>query len=284
MAWRKSNLTLRMPLIPNYSFGDTFWVGTGADAGYFLFQLNGKWVISASFGPSFAIGGVAFTPVYLPVNGYVYWSGGNGLALWYDGTWVITANPGYGTTEEWSDDNGKYTGDAWYSAKGDVYVGRGSLRGTVQDAYNGPTLAVTSTFDYWLHSGSGGTAPVGIYEFQGTENKADKVVGLPQFKDADDASDTYVRSLKKDSNGYYTYGDGDIHFDVEHKVWVLGTYGDTSGWYQCDEITSDGKNIFKWHTSADAGDESMNFTLVFDQYVIGDNTETELLGKAGLWL
>lgn len=291
MSWRESLTALRTPKIPQLDLGLEIWIGEDADAGYYLFQANKQWIITNVLAPWYIIDGQEFLPVLKPVNGYIYWTNGT-LALWYDGAWIISATPGYGTREswQWNDDDdhdkgGQYIGNAWYSGTlpaigaESSFAARGCLRGTGKDAFGGIALTASGKFGYWQHSGSGGAAPAGIYQYHGEDNEANRIIGLPQWKDGNGT--LYVRSLDK-INDKYTYGD--IAYDTTVKKWILGTYGDKKGWWDGDEPKTTGSVTFHFRKLEGSDVTGENLTISFDQYVIGDNVETRLMIEAPVWL
>ncbi len=292
MSWKQSNLTLRLPQLSGWSFGDTLWIGTGNDAGYYLFQLNNKWIIADKLYPTLKTFSTTFYPLYQSINSVNYWEGGN-YYLWYNGYWIISKTAGFGITEDWKWNNeddhtegGYYSGDEWYSsyslpAVGEsvVFYPRGSKRGTTQNAYESSNeIEVSASFDYWQYS-ERGDAPAGIYAPM-SDQSGNKIVGIPQWTDQDDTE--YTRSLEKDDNGHYTYGT--ISYDKDNEKWLIGTYESNSGWWEGEEPSISESVTFEFTINDDSNAEGDDIILEFDQYVIGDNTEDRYIGEAPIWL
>jgi hypothetical protein len=262
-----------------------------------LLSANGKYcylfgvrVISSQFGYSYKLGTDELKPVMKWLNGYCYFAYGNSKYLWYSTTWgwvITTTSPGVPPIETWTWDDdtettGKYTGDVWYSGtlpaldSTSSFIARGSNRGTIQGSYEGNPVNVTTTWEYWQRD-SEATSPVGIYKPKVTATGT-ITIGLPQFIDDDD--ETYVRSLVKVS-GYYTYGG--IHYNLTHSKWIYGTYGSDSGWWEGDEPNVDGTVTFTFTINDDSDATGEDFTVEFDQYVIGDNTQDSYFFNVGKW-
>lgn len=269
--WTESQTTVRIPQFPGWIVGDRVFIGSGADKGFYLFQLNGNWTIARELLPSFQLFGTLFKPLYRAINSVNLWSAGN-LYLWYGGDWRMTAYAGFGAVEEWRWTNedkteGRYFGDAWYSASrlpapgsSAIFSPRGSLRGTIYEQFDtSKNRTLEAVFTSWTHAGSG-EAPAGRYTSE--TDPSVKIVGLPQFKGSD--GNTYIRSLEK-SAGYYTYG------SIQHigNKWMLG------------ELEGSEPNINAPVTFSANGLPSV--TISFDQYAIGNIRRNQLIAEAAIW-
>ena len=277
-------------------------------------DTSGAWWINNSLGVEVRIDGSGVTPNWYLYDGNLWWAVPDGY-LWFsssENTWVISSRLGSCIAEEWDDSaddsaNHKYIGDAWWSNEYSSgiegrYEARGSLRGSTQGDYEGTAKEVTLYIDGYRHNGSKGAAPAGEYNkvtrdasvdsggdvtVDENENSSDNGrVGVPRFTDG--KSNEYIKSVEKDSTGYYTYGTVYYNEDFQDSNWGKGTPGSGTWWeLSSGEPEAEGSDqTFRKYGLDENGDrEQLDRTsFSWDEYVIGNNKESLYVGETGLWV
>ena len=298
MTWKAYSTEIRTaPLKDNtFPYNENYqavYLGVDDDFGYKLYYSSSlsKWVISLRYGMIFLSGVNEFIPTYKNINGYSSYIQGSNV-LWYDAstiwtTWIISTTPGISPVEYWLADDpvndpsgaGSYQGTAFYTGTPPALGGsatfqaRGSLRGTTKDAYSGTPITITTQYQRWESS-----TLYGKYTAAGGASGT-KYCGLPQWKDGDD--NAYVRSLTK-TDGKYSYGS--ISYNSTYSKWLIGTYGNVSGWYEGSEPSKTSPVTFTFTVPDGSELTGTNKTITFDEYVKGENTEIVLLTEASRWL
>lgn len=285
--------------------------------------IQNQWIISTSLDIQIIVDGIEATGCWYDYNGKRYWDTGSNY-LWYDSSsskWIISSKLGCCITEEWYDgsgdsaeeaagdeqnDNNYYIGDSWWESDTleGLYIARGDQRGTIQGEYNGTPkkvkwelTAYRKKDDEDLNTDSEGKS--GIYqkfERTATVNPDDTVdetindvdeyidVGCPQWVDQDDT--TYTRSIEKDANGNYTYGD--IHYNVSTGKWIIGVYNSTSGWYESNDKPELDTTTTVTFSREKTGDGSYpgnyDLDISFDKYLLCTEENNLWIAEAALWL
>ena len=115
----------------------------------------------------------------------------------------------------------------------------------------------------------------GKYEPRGGVS-GDKYFGLPCWRD--DQSNYYVRSLEK-KNGYFSYGG----IRRENGKWILGDLNSPSGWWEGEEPKKEKPVTFQFCKVEDSKITGSSRTLLFYDYVQGDETAPAYLGEVAIW-
>lgn len=302
MSWIAHNGNLRFPPHPAYgwtvssSLYEEYSLDTPLQKYNYMF-LN-KRVISPEFGYSYVVNGSVMKPVARWMNGFCYFFGSTGYILEYIPTygWCIiipgTLDAGMPPFEKWVYNGtdiyhgGYYIGDAFYTGTlpslggSSVFNARGGNRGTVQGAFSGTPVTVTTKWDYWQRDSE--TEPVcGIYKFKGVTTQDDKILGLPRF--VDNLGQTYTRSLDRLPYPVSRYTYESIKYDTAVSKWILGTYNDSAGWLEGDEPNINNPVTFTFCKPAESEITGENKTITFDKYVLGNNTKSSYGFNVSRW-
>jgi len=261
---------------PSGEITSGYWVGKGGDAGYYVYQFDGKWVMSTLFGPGWKDdAGDVFSPNYAIVNGQVFFES-DGYYLFYDLAfgWIIKPNlaPGYekfACSDESDASTGHYQGAEFWSgelADGEIFNERGYERGSVQGLYAGSQITLSAYFPRFESD-----SQFGEYLAAGGESGS-RFFGVPRWING---SAKYERSATK-TDGRYSYGS--IRWIDAAGVYALGSYGSSKGWLQSASAPEPGSD---WTLSFAAPDDSdatgSSVLLSWDAWAEGSETGEVLL-------
>ena len=282
MSWQYVPSLFRLLEVPGFTPPDGIWRGTGRDEGDYAFY-HGPWggyliVRRGRFAPSLLVDGYRLDPVFSDVNGYVYWSGG-GRYVYFTRTygWVYASRfPGYEPLESHAfDDEGRdvWTGDSFWSLSGipssPERTEKAKPRGS--RAETGSELQVTAVWPRWVAK----AGEFGIYEGKDGE-EGERVKGLPRYRGG---NEWFVRSLKKDRNGYFTYG----RIRNLYGTWTIGEPGSPNGWHEGAEPNRGGAVTFRFMKNEGSDVKGSDIRVAFHDFIAGDETETAYLGSAAIW-
>ena len=103
-----------------------------------------------------------------------------------------------------------------------------------------------------------------------------KYFGLPRWRDS--SSNYYIRSLEK-KNGRFSYGG----IRYENGKWLLGELNSPSGWWEGEEPNKEKPVTFQFCKVEDSKITGSSRTLLFYDYVQGDETAAAYLGEVAIW-
>ena len=284
------NPTLCLPgTHPVGSFGADYWMGSGADAGTFLYQFNSVWTIAAQFGNWYndTTDGATLLPVYASINGYIYFTNGN-YYLFYDATygWVLKQDLlpclEYWTYTSGTSGPGTYNGDAFWTlsslpTNGSPIsaVARGAQRGTTNGPYTGTPKTIAYAFDCWTAD----STQFGKYNPQGSAS-GNKYFGVSKWSNG---STLYVRSVSKDSTSHFTYGA--IKWNSTASKYILGTYNSATGWNESASAPVAGSSWTLTFNQPSGGTVTgSSVTLSWVGYIQGSETVAGYIQNAGVYL
>jgi len=296
MSWTFHLTNLRLPTHPGGAIAGPVYVGAGSDEGYLLFKFAGAWKICDKFGFDYVYGSYRLRPVYVNVGSYMYFKdSSSSWALWYSDAstggfgWVLSQTPGKPPLEYWNSTSSAYAGDAFYTGSlpalngTSSFTARGSLRGSTQGSYTGTAVTVSTRFDRWESS-----SQFGVYSAAGSASGT-KTVGLPQWTDSSGV--LYTRSLSKDSNSKYSYGDiswvESVTIDGESvtvQKFILGTYGSSSGWHEASSAPVLGSSwTLAFSKPSDSEATGSDLVMTWVGYVKGENRSDIFMIEGSVW-
>ena len=291
---------LRVPYHPGGVITAPVYIGKIADAGLFAYNWNGNRVISGQLGYSLLIGGQGLSPNFVSYHGYCYFQSSN-YTIWHgpvsdNGStsvqWILSEasiSIGQVPIEYWQYNSGpsgpgNYRGSQFYTGSipslggSVVWQGRGVLRGSTLGGYGSNQYTVSTQWAYWKPE----SGQLGKFDPFGTAT-GNKYFGLPQWKDQNNT--VYLRSVYQTS-GHYAYGAAT--YNATHSLWIIGTYGNPTGWLQSSTEPSLSASVDftpaypVGYTPPDPPD-LVTLTLTFDSYVVATNKDSIFVLKSGIW-
>lgn len=231
-------------------------IGVGNDVGYVLLQRGSTWTIVANTNHYWSMTVDSTELILQPslINDNPWWKAGTAVFYKSIGAgWVYSTSLTEGYEPIQYAESSVYYGDEYYSCTSlpTTYgtavslTAHGSLYGGADksvELYATPRWE--STTQYGVYTAAGGSS--------GT-----KVIGNPTWK-----SEVLKRGDSSDSNGRYTYYTSDgtaLAWDTTASAYVLGTYGDATGWHQ----TTTAPTV--------AGSYTLTFTVPEGSTVTGDD-------------
>ena len=285
MSWITSPQNLTFLTLPLLNMNSNYlMVGQNADNNLFAYQVSGKgWIISNTVGYNYKMNGNRILkPIFQDVNGYCYWTD-NYYYLYYELKfgWILINGkfPGYTPMEyQYRNDKGEtfWGGDNFYTGSLPSESGSTSfsLRGALRNNSSNKPITLEMDFNYWQKEPNT-SSPYGVYYPHGNVT-GEKMIGLPEWIDD---KKRYTRSLKREDNGHYRYGD--IHYDKGK--WLIGSVGDTNGWWEGDEPKVNQSTVFRFMKNEDSEVIGSNKTIFFDKYVAGEEKRYIYIGEAAIW-
>lgn len=282
MSFQYIPTLMQSPPIPNWNPQKGFWRGLGADSGLLAFNTNSGnlnyYVITQNLWTyRLKIDNIVYSPVFNDVNGFIYWQYGSSCYYFSRSYGWILHNrfPGYEPQENYNSETKQYKGDAFYagyppSVKDGAYTYL-QPRGTNRNG-GGANKMLYFDFPHWQ---SVNRMQFGKYEPRGGVS-GDKYFGLPCWRD--NQSNYYVRSLEK-KNGDFSYGG----IRRENGKWILGDLNSPSGWWEGEEPKKEKPVTFQFCKVEDSKITGSSRTLLFYDYVQGDETAPAYLGEVAIW-
>lgn len=270
-----------------------FFVGRDDDDGFFCYlpnEANGdfnKYTISQQISYTLKDGPYAMARQPDTINDKP-WFASFSYQLYYTPTykWVYISTsffPGY-VPQEYLDSDSVYQGDAFYSAlsipdTSDTASKTLSGRGTHLNTYPAPTITLSFWWPRYAKT-SDPSNPGGKYtEVAGSGATAGtKYLGLPQWYD--NLANTYTRSIEKDANFRYQYGE--IHYNITAAKWIIGVYGSDTGWWEGNE-PSEASSTFTFTVPEESTVTGDNLTLTYNGYGIGALKTGVYIAEIGIY-
>lgn len=272
---------ISIPEIPSFNTTGDIWRGKGSDEGLISFnspEWGGHLIVRTSaLCYSLVVDGSRLDPVFVDINGFIYWAGNGYVYMTKDSHWVWSSNfPGYEPIEKRvsTDDGIKWEGDEYYTmstppSSPDKTV-RMAPRGTARN--KGAEKEVKCIWPRWVAK----KGEFGVYESEDGESGT-KIKGLPRFSGG---GEVFLRSLNKE-NGYYRYGR--IRRVDPGGKWVIGEIGSPGGWHEGSEPNVNGSVNFRFCKNEGSDATGSSISVSFDSYVCGDETDTAYLGSVSIW-
>lgn len=295
MSYVKFPGRIHSPYIPGIGTISELWVNDDDKRIAFKTSL-GKVVIVIGFIGDVLVGGIRMPPVFNSINGYIYWSSG-GEYLYYSGAgWIYKKGQpavmkGVGA--------GYYVGSLPDPFKPDEITEltpEGSYKTANSEAKKKGRVTpyrpvkVKFIWDWWMRKESD---QCGVYYYHDNKHSSEKVqyFGYPYWQD-----NKNVEYIKESSIKF-----GDIHSSevllengVRVKKWLIGTYGDSFGWWEGKE--PDQKAAVKYvftlpepkteeekKERAKMNLREKDLTIKFIGYTLGKRTRSSWIFEAATW-
>lgn len=298
MSFRISPTIYKGPIKMTFDASSTyelltpFFVGLDADAGYFAFLPDedttsyNVYTISAYISYSLKVDGNYMLRMADTINDKPWFLGAR-MQLYWTPTynWVYISQsffPGY-VPQEYLDDDGDYQGDEFYSSlsipdTSSTFLRALDGRGTLLNESTVPSLILRFYWPRWCKT-TDTSSPYGEYTgVSGSGAAGEKVLGIPEWVDGN--STRYARSLEKNVHGYYDYGD--VWYDYTNEVWLIGKFGDETGWWEGDEPSASG-TTFTFTVPDGSSVTGDNIVLTYNGYGIGERKTSVYMAEIGIY-
>lgn len=270
---------MRFPDIPGLSPSGGLWRGIDEDDGLFAIQAEsysfGRRLIVEgwNFCYRLSVNGNEYRPVFSDINGHIYWDGYGYIYFTRTYGWVQCGLfPGYEPLETYGRETREYGGDSFYTFSAPPWsddsevtmTPRGRLR-------NGETKVLKAVWPRWVAKGY---SEFGEYEAAGGAEGV-KILGLPRWRAN---GRDFIRSFSK-KDGHFTYGE--VHY--ANGKWLIGDEGSAAGWHEGSEPSKEGATVFAFRKPEDSDISGTDISLVFKDYVCGEERNEAYMGEAAIW-